>query len=57
MRLELADAARALGVSPEVLEADLEAGAPRNKDGTLNLVAYAAWLNYMIRRGELEDGP
>lgn len=57
MRLEVVDAARALGVSPEVLEVDLEAGAPRNKDGTLNLVAYAAWLNHMIRRGELEDGP
>jgi hypothetical protein len=31
-------------VTVVMLERDLEAGAPRNADGTLNLVHYAAWL-------------
>jgi hypothetical protein len=31
-------------VSEEALRADLEAGAPTNPDGTINLVHYAAWL-------------
>lgn len=31
-------------ISAEAIEADLEAGAPRNADGTMNLVHYAAWL-------------
>ena len=26
------------------IEADIAAGAPVNADGTINLVAYAAWL-------------
>lgn len=48
--LSLADAAalltRAGGepVTVEMLEADLETGAPANADGTFNLVHYAAWL-------------
>lgn len=28
----------------EAIAADVEAGAPTNGDGTLNLVHYAAWL-------------
>ena len=28
----------------EQIEADVAAGAPRNNDGTINLVMYAAWL-------------
>jgi hypothetical protein len=28
----------------EVLHADLAAGAPANPDGTINLIAYGAWL-------------
>ena len=50
MALPLADAARlfsALGghpVTPEQIQADIEAGAPTNGDGTINLVHYAAWL-------------
>ncbi len=28
----------------ETLTADFEAGAPRNEDGTVNLIEYAAWL-------------
>jgi hypothetical protein len=48
--LPLADAARVLSracgqpVTVEMLRADVAAGAPVNEDGTLNLVAYAAWL-------------
>ena len=48
--LLLADAARLLTsagsqpVSVAMLQADLDAGTPRNADGTLNLVHYAAWL-------------
>lgn len=48
--LALADAARVLSraggfpVSAEMLRADIEAGAPTNPDGTINLVHYAAWL-------------
>ena len=48
--LPIADAAKLLTaaagqrVRPEQIEADLEAGAPTNADGTINLVHYAAWL-------------
>ncbi len=38
---------RAMGsvrASVELIEADLEAGAPANADGTVNFVHYAAWL-------------
>lgn len=50
MALTVANAARLLSaaggqaVTAEMLESDLAAGAPRNPDGTLNLVHYAAWL-------------
>ena len=30
----------------EQIEADVAAGAPRNNDGTINLVMYAAWLTH-----------
>ena len=30
--------------SAELLAADFEAGAPRNEDGTINLVEFAAWI-------------
>ena len=43
--LSLQDAAKMLGIERDWLESDLEAGAPRNADGTVNLVHYAAWLN------------
>lgn len=48
--IAVADAARLLSaaggrpVTPEQIEADIEAGAPTNADGTINLVRYAAWL-------------
>lgn len=45
MALSVEHAARALGVSREDPAADIEAGAPTNPDGTLNVVHYATWLN------------
>ena len=40
-------------VSEGMLQADIDAGAPVNADGTLNLVHYAAWLvKEMSRRGD-----
>jgi hypothetical protein len=53
MAMTADDAARALGVPREWLEEDLAAGAPRNADGTLNLLHYAAWLN--LKLGEADD--
>lgn len=48
--MSIADAARVLSriggqsVTAEMLRTDIDAGAPTNRDGTLNLVHYAAWL-------------
>jgi hypothetical protein len=48
--LGVADAARVLSriggkpVTEEMLRADIDAGAPTNANGTINLVHYAAWL-------------
>ena len=48
--LRLADMARILSasgprpVTVEMLQADLDSGAPVNPNGTMNLVHYAAWL-------------
>ena len=48
--LTVADAAKILtaagggAVTAEMIQADLDAGAPTNADGTLNLVHYTAWL-------------
>lgn len=48
--LTVANAARLLSkvsgerVTEEMLRADLAAGAPANRDGSINLVHYAAWL-------------
>jgi hypothetical protein len=56
--LRLADLARilsALGARPvtvELLQADIDAGAPTNADGTLNLVHYVAWLMKEMGRGD-----
>ena len=36
----------------ERARADVDAGAPANADGTLNLVHYAAWLVKEIGRGD-----
>jgi hypothetical protein len=48
--LPVADAARVLTrlggtpVTEAMLRADIDAGAPTNADGSVNLVHYAAWL-------------
>jgi hypothetical protein len=34
------------------IDADVEAGAPTNTDGTINLVHYAAWLLSEMNRGD-----
>ena len=31
-------------ISAELLAADFEAGAPRNEDGTINLIEFTAWI-------------
>jgi len=57
--LSLTDTARVLSaaqngkVTVEMLQADVEAGAPTNADGTINLVHYAAWLN--MKRSDGDD--
>jgi hypothetical protein len=50
--LTLDEAAKTLGVPREWIEEDLDAGAPRNADGTVNLVQYAAWLNLALRESD-----
>ena len=35
----------------DALERDIAAGAPRNEDGTVNLVHYAAWLAREVNHG------
>ena len=56
--LRLADLARILSasggrpVTVEMLEADVDAGAPTNPDETINLVNYAAWLVGEMGRGD-----
>lgn len=48
--MSVTDAARVLAriggqtVTEEMLRADIDAGAPSNRDDTINLVHYAAWL-------------
>ena len=48
--MAVADAARVLTrlggkpVTEDMLDADIDAGAPTNADGSVNLVHYAAWL-------------
>lgn len=38
-------------IREDQLVADIAAGAPTNGDGTLNLIAYAAWLVQTQERG------
>lgn len=35
----------------ETIKADVAAGAPLNKDGTINLLHYAAWLVQQVSNG------
>ncbi len=39
-------------VPEEQIRADIEAGAPTNVDGTINLVVYTAWLLQEMHRGD-----
>jgi hypothetical protein len=55
--LRLEDLARILSasgpkpVTVEMLQADLDDGAPQNADGTMNLLLYVAWLvRELLRR-------
>ena len=43
-------------ITEAMVKADLEAGAPANADGTLNLVHYAAWLAKQAGRRAQEGG-
>ena len=48
----LLSAAGSREVTPEHIQDDIDAGAPTNGDGTINLVHYAAWLvKEMANRG------
>ena len=48
---KLLSAAAKIRVSTEQIMEDLEAGAPRNPDGTINLMHYAAWMVKEMGRG------
>lgn len=39
-------------ITEAMVRADIEAGAPTNADGTLNLVHYAAWLAREAAHGD-----
>ena len=44
-------------VTADMIEADLDTGAPINPDGTINLVLYTAWLIRAVRTsGGIRDG-
>ncbi|MBC8351449.1 MAG: hypothetical protein H8E66_05650 [Planctomycetes bacterium] len=49
---KLLSAAAKVRVPVEQIAADLDAGAPQNSDGTMNLVQYAAWLVKEMGRGD-----
>lgn len=49
---KLLSAAAKIRIPVEQIAQDLEAGAPRNEDGTLNLVYYAAWIVKELGRGD-----
>lgn len=55
--IPLGDAARLLSkvggqtVSDDMLQTDVDLGAPTNPDGTLNLLHYAAWLVQELANG------
>ena len=53
-RIEISEAAKILAkasgrdITEQTILDDIEAGAPRNEDGTVNLIAYAAWIMHKI---------
>ena len=44
----LLSAAGGTAIDADQIRADIDAGAPTNADGTINLVHYAAWLVYEL---------
>jgi len=48
---KLLSAAAKVRIPVEQIVADLEASAPQNPDGTINLMHYAAWLVKEMGRG------
>jgi hypothetical protein len=50
--VRLLRAAGARRLTEEMIRADLDAGAPVNADGTINLVHYTAWLAREVARGD-----
>ena len=61
-KLTPADAARLLSkvggkvVAESTIAADVASGAPTNGDGTISLVAYAAWLIRQLADGDFSNG-
>ena len=55
LRLEdMAKILTAMGPKPvtvEMLQADIDDGAPVNRDGTMNLLQYSAWMAAEVLRG------
>jgi hypothetical protein len=57
-RLSIEQAAKLLAaayrerIDPEKIRLDLQNGAPKNVDGTINLVHYSAWQAKEMGRGE-----
>jgi hypothetical protein len=49
---KLLSAVANLRIPADQIAADLDAGAPRNPDGTINLVHYAAWMLKEMGRGD-----
>ena len=49
---KLLSAVAKVRIPVEQIAADLAAGAPRNADGTINLVHYAAWMVKEMGRGD-----
>jgi len=39
-------------ITAETLAADFAAGAPKNEDGTVNLIEFTAWM----KKGDPDDG-
>jgi hypothetical protein len=53
----LLTAAGGVRVDVEQLRADIDAGAPTNADGTINLMHYAAWLVQQMARDAKGGAP
>ena len=47
--MTVAQLAKVLGLPAENVRRHVDAGAPANADGRVNLVHYAAWLNHKLR--------